>query len=61
VEASGQLHILAALPPKKDCLGRPQTQSGYSGEKENSITARNWTQTVEPVASLFMGWAIPRP
>jgi len=43
MEVSGQLHALAALPqgkrpwcPLARRLGRPQSQSGRSGEEKNS-------------------------
>jgi len=39
MEVSGQLHAPAALPPEKESLapiGGPQSQSGCSGEEENS-------------------------
>jgi hypothetical protein len=43
MEVSGQLHVPAALPPRKGPLdpfyrrlGGPQSQSGRSGEEKNS-------------------------
>jgi hypothetical protein len=43
MEMSGQLHVLAALPPGKDPqypldrrLGGPQSRSGCSSEEKNS-------------------------
>jgi hypothetical protein len=65
MEVSGQLHVLAALPPGKEPmvpmrLGGPQSRSGH-GEEKNPHHRRESnprTPIVQPVAQRYTDWAI---
>jgi hypothetical protein len=57
-EASGQVHVPGALPPKKEppvSLVGAQSRSGRNDDEKSPFTAPagKWTPTVQPVAQLL--------
>jgi hypothetical protein len=67
MEVSGELHTLATLPQGKSPsypldrrLGRPQSQSGHSGEEKNfQPLPRLEPPIAQPIAQALYHWAFP--
>jgi hypothetical protein len=57
MEVSGQLHVLAALPPRKESsdrrLGGPQNRSWHRGEKNSQPLAGLEIPIMQPIAQRY--------